>query len=233
MRHFLFLIGTALLTAAPQVQAAEKSIVLPVTARGNEPGWLLTLGDGKMVFRPMEGAPIEAALPPAEAAPGNGVRYAAAGLAATLVPQLCHDNMTGMPHPLTASVETGGKTLAGCAGEPAGLLAGKDWSVTNLGPDAIPKDAAVTISFDPKAGQISGASGCNRFFGGFTLSGEGLHVDEHLAGSMMACEPERMKLERAFLDTLPRVTRFDIAADGALLLKSGGETLIEARRQAE
>ena len=126
-------------------------------------------------------------------------------------------------------VETGGQTLNGCAGAPGDLLAG-DWSVTSVAGAKVEDPVLVTIGFDPATGGVSGGSGCNRFFGGFTLTGEGLSFGKGMGGTMMMCEDAQMKTERSFLDTVPKVTGFDIDADGALLLKAGADTVITAKR---
>ncbi|MCC5975657.1 MAG: META domain-containing protein [Rubellimicrobium sp.] len=201
----------------------------PVVARGNEPFWFLTLAEGRMVFAPLDGEVIDLPLPtPVETA--EGWRFAAeAGLSATLSGGPCRDTMTGMPHPFAASVDVGGQVLAGCAGDPADLLAGSEWQVTMIGADPVPADAEVTMLFEAE-GRVSGSSGCNRFFGGFALTGEGLGFDPNMAGTMMACEDATMELERAFLESLPLVTGFDIGTDGGLLLLSGDRAVIHAAR---
>ena len=47
---------------------------------------------------------------------------------------------------------------------------------------------------------------------------------------MMACEDAALNLERSFLDTLPKVTGFDVDADGNLMLKAGGDRVVTAKR---
>lgn len=237
LRRFLTAFVTAVIPLVPATAVlaqdpgtAPVASVAPMTARGNEPGWRVTFTPQRMVFEPMEGSRIDVALPHPEAASDNGTRYAADGLTVTLTPALCHDTMTGMPYPETATVETGGKVLSGCAGAPGDLLAGDTWEVTFVGETPVAEAGQVTIVFYPDAGGVSGSSGCNRYFGGFTLNGEGLSFGSGLAGSMMMCEDDRMKLERGFLEGLARVTRFDINAEGTLVLIAGDDPVIRAYR---
>lgn len=229
-------VSTALLTAqAPLAQTADAAKApdakaLSVTARGNEPFWTVKLGDGRMVFTPMDGAAVDVALPAAEAVEGDGARYAAADLTVTLTPMLCRDSMAGMPHPLTATVETGGKSLQGCAGAPVDLLAGGEWVVTKIGDAAVAEPVKVTIAFDAAKGGVAGSAGCNRYFGSFTLTGEGLSFGPGMGSTMMACEDNAMAAERAFLSAMTTVDRFDIDADGALLLISADAPVMRAQR---
>lgn len=210
---------------------AGPSINEPWTARGNEPNWLLRIDGGEMTFRPMDGATIEAALPkPTQA--GEAWIYTAGpqDLAVSLTPGICRDTMTGMPSPVGVSVAAGGKTFTGCGGNPSDLLAG-NWHVVAIGGLPIPRDIIVNLDFDVEAERVSGSSGCNRYFGGFKLSGEGLSFKTGLGASMMACEAAMTATEQAFQAALPKVQRFDIGADGALRLLSGDQIIIEAMRE--
>ncbi|MGX0902552.1 heat shock protein HslJ [Roseovarius sp. MBR-79] len=76
-----------------------------------------------------------------------------------------------------------------------------------------------------------GSTGCNRFIGDFTLTGEGLAFGA-LGSTLMACSDALMAQERQMLDALENVRRFDLGADGALHLIGGprDEVLIEVVR---
>lgn len=219
------------LSAASAAETAAPSIQSPFTARGNEPNWILTLDGGKMVLRTMDGGAIEAALPRAELVDGAWVYRASPGdLTVSLQPKICRDTMTGMPSPISVSVVTGGKTLAGCGGNPSELIAGS-WHVVSIGELKVPAALTVSVDFDVAAGQISGSSGCNRYFGGFALTGEGLSFKPAMGGSMMACEEEATKVEQAFQAAIAKVQRFDIGADGSLQLLSNDKVTIRATRK--
>jgi heat shock protein HslJ len=216
---------------APTAVLADKaaqSVSLPTTARGNEPFWSVTLDNGLLVFQQMDGPRIDVTLPKVDKLEGGAMKFST-DLAVTLTPAVCRDTMSGMPHPLTATVETGGQTLEGCAGAPVDLLAG-EWVVTSVGDAKVADAISVTIAFDPTHDRVSGGSGCNRYFGGFSLTGEGMTFGQGMGGTMMMCDDAQMKIERSFLDAMPKVTGFDIDADGNLLLKAGDDTAITAKR---
>ena len=97
-----------------------------------------------------------------------------------------------------------------------------------MGGAPVPEGVA-TLAFDTEGGRVFGQSGCNRFSGGFALSGEGLGFGA-VAGTMMACPEDLMLVEQRFLGALPRVDRFDIAPDGALELYAGGAVVLRALR---
>ncbi len=218
-------------TALPPCQVAPAPLSLPVNARGNEPFWNVSIDPGRMIFTRPGGAGVTAGTPVPQAA-GSGWRYAPAGadLVVTLRPGQCRDTMTGMPHPASAEVETGGQVLAGCAGAPRDLLTGPAWTVFEVGGEAVESGITATIAFDAEPPQVHGSSGCNRFAGGYVLSGEGLSFAAPLASTMMACDDPQMALERRFLDALAGVDRFDLAQDGHLVLLGADRPAIRARR---
>jgi heat shock protein HslJ len=210
--------------------SAPPAITTPWTARGNEPNWMLTLDAGTMVFRTMDGGAISAALPkPVLVGGAWAYRASAENLTVSLRSKICRDTMTGMPSPMTVRIHTGGKTFAGCGGNPSELLAG-EWRVVSINGKSVPQGVKVSLAFDVATGQVSGSSGCNRFFGGFALTGEGLSFKPGMAGSMMACNDPATRTEEAFKAALPKVQRFDIGADGSLRLLAGEIVTIKARR---
>ncbi len=216
-------------TLAQTHDAMLPPVSFPLSARGNEPFWALQLAEGQMTLSLMAGDAIAVALPAPEPA-DDGWRFDGGdGLVAQFSPLLCRDSMTGMPHPFSVIVEADGATLSGCGGDPVDLLVGADWSVTELQGEALAEDIPVTMAFEAE-GRVAGGSGCNRYFGGFHLSGEGLSFDANMAGTMMACDDAKMAVERSFLDTLPTVTGFDIDPDGALVLLSGDDPVLRAVR---
>lgn len=197
-----------------------------VTAQGNEPGWVMTAGPDGMALSTETGEAQAGALPPAQVTAETATWSIPGGPALTLAPGLCRDSMTGMPYPLTATLTRDGQALPGCAGDPAALLAG-DWRVTALADAPLPEDAAATLSFD--AGQVAGRAACNRFTAGYTITGEGLRFGP-AAATRMACPPDRMAAEGAFLAALAKVDRFDITDEGDLVLIGGDRDLMRAAR---
>jgi heat shock protein HslJ len=218
-------------SAAPSAAGpTPPSLSTPWTARGNEPNWIMTLDGGTMDFRTMDGRATRAPLPRPTLTLGAWV-YRAPGrdLTMWLRTKVCRDSMTGMPSPLSVSVQTGGRTFVGCGGKASEVLAG-EWRVTSIGGKAVPKGLTVSLAFDVATNQVSGSSGCNRYFGGFALTGEGLSFKPGMAGSMMACEEPATRTEESFKAALAKVQRFDIGADGSLRLLTGNRITIKARR---
>jgi heat shock protein HslJ/uncharacterized membrane protein len=203
--------------------------ILPMTARGNEPFWWLDLTPQSYVFdRDMSAHRAEGSLPAAEET-ADGVRYAPEDdLSFVIVRRICRDTMTGMPYPFTVTVADRGEVLTGCGGAPVDLLSGA-WTATGLDGAALAEGVEVTLAFDPASRRVSGKSACNRYFAGFTLTGEGLSFDR-AAGTMMACPDALMAVERQFLDLLPRVSRFDVTDAGDLVLFAGDTPVLTAGR---
>ena len=100
--------------------------------------------------------------------------------------------------------------------EPAASLTGTYWKLTSIGADPYRhegEEAEPHLTFDGESGTVSGQTGCNSFTGGFetssTMSGAMLELG-NLAVTMRACM-SGMETERAFLDGLGAVNRYEIA----------------------
>ena len=215
--------------ALPECQSAIAPALLPLTARGNEPGWRLDLSQTGYVFDGMTGEiRMEGPLP--ESQPMiDGARFDVSdGFGFGIARSLCRDTMTGMPHPVSVTVTDKGQVLQGCGGNPADLLAGA-WTVEHVDGAVLPEGAEVSMDFDATDQRVFGAGGCNRYNGGFTLTGEGLSFGP-AASTMMACPQDLMAVEATFLKGLATVDRFDLTADGKLELFAGGTTVVRAHR---
>ena len=114
--------------------------------------------------------------------------------------------------------------LAGCAaasggGSPAVDIAG-DWELvsgTSAGePLPRPEGSRATLTFDDA--EAGGQSFCNHYFSPYTLDGDAVRF-EGIGGTEMACEPEIMAAETAYVAALGAVTR--IARNGDELLLTG------------
>ncbi|MCX7287325.1 MAG: META domain-containing protein [Rhodobacterales bacterium] len=191
---------------------------LPLVARGNEPGWVVTLAHEGVVYSGQDGTKREAPLPAGAEVDGATVFDTGEGLAVSVTDQLCRDTMTGMPHPYTVGLTLDGQALSGCGGAPADLLAGV-WKLVDLPGLTVPE--GVEPTFEVAGDFMSGASGCNRYMGGLALSGEGLSLQPG-GMSMMACEEPLMQFEAAFVERLGRVSGFDIDEAGQLILLVDG-----------
>jgi heat shock protein HslJ len=220
MSHHPALTLTIFLSTVPCAATAQDiADLLPLTARGNDPFWSLTVTADGSSYTDMEGVTLDAPFTAPTAIEGSLIFATAAG-PLRVTDSLCHDSMSGMPYPFSVTLTRNGTDLPGCAGDPARLLDG-EWTAITLAGTALPKGADVTLSFD--AGRVSGLAACNRYSGSYTLSGEGLTFGP-MAGTRMACPPPLMETESAVFAAFARVTQFDIAADGALLLKTDEAT---------
>lgn len=73
------------------------------------------------------------------------------------------------------------------------------------------QNADVSLEFDSSKNQIFGKSACNRYFGSYNIKGETIEFGM-LAGTKMACEEEKNKMEIRYLEILSQQNfRYDIA----------------------
>ncbi|WP_051960851.1 META domain-containing protein [Devosia riboflavina] len=221
----------SLLVAAPLLLggAAEAA---SWTARGNEPGWHIDVSDSAISFSSMEGETfsIEPVPEPVRAEDIEVYTGTAGDKAFTLVAidKICTDNMSGMPFPKAVVVTIGERALVGCGGDPLSLLIG-DWKVEEIAGEPVIATSETSLAFDLD-GSMHGNASCNRFFGGFSLTGEGLTLSPGGA-TMMACETGLMEQEQKFLAALEQVNRFESLADGRLrLVDVEGNTVLALRQ---
>jgi heat shock protein HslJ len=133
--------------------------------------------------------------------------------------------------------------LSGCAKEAAlvkgdmpalgGSLEGGPWLVEDINGGGVPDGVRVDATFEPgdhNTSIVYGASGCNRFRGGWQQTGATVKFGP-LAGTMMMCEPAKMDTESKFLKTMEAVTTVSFDASGAALLKAPDGRAIKLRRE--
>lgn len=134
--------------------------------------------------------------------------------------------------------------LAGCsrpedadamspAPEPAAVpvedIAGQNWIVDSVHPSAADafdwSGRGISLQLDATAGRAAGYGGCNRWFAGYTSSGQGQIAFSQAGSTRMACmEPAGvMEREQEFLDVLGKVSTFRLSEDH-LYLDSGDST---------
>ena len=110
----------------------------------------------------------------------------------------------------------------GCGGDDDGPpLKGTEWALAS-GVD-VPGDA------DPptlllEEGNASGFGGCNTFTGGYELDGDSISIGP-LAGTLMACELQKMAVEGAYMPALEAADAWSIDGDELVLSSGGKETL--------
>jgi len=87
-----------------------------------------------------------------------------------------------------------------------------------------PEGVGITISFHD--GMASGYAGCNRFHGGYRLTGDDFTMGP-LASTRMFCDDDAMALEQHVLNRLARAAGANIADGSLTLLDSNGDVLLE------
>ena len=210
-------------------RVAEKPLFRAV---GNEPAWRLDIGAHGLELIADGGASRAFAAAPliVEVEGMRSYQGTSAGgeLEALVFERLCVDTMSGMTHPNSVEVRWQDRVLRGCGGDPAQLLQGEPWAVVELDGRAVADPARMTLAFAAD-GRLAGLAACNRYFGSYVLSGEGLRLSP-LGATRMACEPRAMEDEQRFMAAAARVTGFAIAGDGGLELRAGDRVVMRARR---
>lgn len=215
--------------------ALAASLLTPVTigaeewtARGNEPAWQIEVGDEAMT---LTGIDIPTLTVPRQSHPiaARGIEvYSGStnGRALTLVATeaICNDTMTGMPFPKAVVAVLDAQPLVGCGGDPRDLLFG-EWTVLAIEGRPVIAGPNPSLGFDSD-GSLYGDASCNRLFGTFAVTGEGL-VASPAGTTRMACEDLWMDQEQRLLDALAAVAGFDRPSDGVIrLLSASGSELV-------
>jgi heat shock protein HslJ len=104
-------------------------------------------------------------------------------------------------------------------------MTGIEWRPTLLGADEVATDSGIFVLFAVD-GSIKGNGGCNSFFGSLQTSDDGLSVGE-LGATRMACPPEIMDREIAFMQALQETTQFEMGKNSLQLLGTGNVLLAE------
>jgi heat shock protein HslJ len=222
----------------------------PMICFGNEPSWGLHFADaGNARLQLPDAPPVEYRGSATrldfiheQAWRGKPATGGGGDLVAFLRDAACSDGMSDTKHPVIARVSLAdGRFLAGCcrmvpatsaAPVAATSIEGPIWRLTDLrGLDlTVLRDATRPVTAGFKAGRISGFSGCNQFFGPYTLD-RGRVVIGPLAGSLMACEEPSMKVEKAVHAALAGTFRY-VLADRRLTLLSGTEPILTFQEEA-
>lgn len=112
-------------------------------------------------------------------------------------------------------------------------LVGSDWLVEDILAAGVIDRARTTIGFT-EDGRVVGSGGCNRYFGGFELDGDGISFGP-MAGTKMACPEALMNQDDRFHQALGQVVRWQIDPQTGLLhlQDQSGTTVIRASELAE
>jgi len=103
-------------TTAPPAAAAEPGAE-HYEARGQEPGWLLVIHDGRIDYNGSYGAK-KISVPRPEPRPSfNGLRYVTPRLTVDVTYVRCNDAMSGRGYAHQVTITADGETVRGCGGE--------------------------------------------------------------------------------------------------------------------
>ena len=201
-------------------------------ARGQEPGWSLALAPQRLVLRLPDGEIVTRPAVPRKLDDDTHVQDVETPqgrMTLTIVEKLCRDTMTGMPFPVAVRLrrEGTGQILRGCGGHTSEILAGS-WTVERIAGRPLVDRSRITLEFGPEQ-RLSGSGSCNRYFAGYSLTGETLTIGQ--AGStQMACPEALMNQEQRFFQSLAKVRGLAITQEGALALRLEDGGTILARR---
>jgi heat shock protein HslJ len=96
---------------------------------------------------------------------------------------------------------------------------GKKWRLAEIEGNKFSGDAP-NMEFNRDQNRVSGDAGCNRFSGGFELSGTALKFSPLISTKRACVDAERQRVENNFLRLLETITRFEVQ-DHALRLYAG------------
>lgn len=132
--------------------------------------------------------------------------------------------ISGCTQTLPATKATGSSPIAATAPrQPPQPLLGTTWKLKELAGQTIvrtpPQQHDITLLLAD--GRVSGSSGCNRMMGAYGTNGSSTLTFSQFAGTMMACQPADMELERQVLKRLSTVNGYRYDGQDLLLTSDG------------
>gem|GEM_PF-350938 len=87
------------------------------------------------------------------------------------------------------------------------------------------------ISTTFNGNKVGGNAGCNRYFGQFQITANGLfHITSQIGSTMMACAPEIAEQEQRYLKNLAMATRYQLDNGKLVLLNKDKHAILEYQR---
>ncbi len=105
-----------------------------------------------------------------------------------------------------------------------GDLTGSVWSLTELAGKPLVSGSGITAQFSSD-GKVSGSTGCNRYSGSYTASGNSIAFPSPLATTMMMCDAPVMEQETAYLNALSQAKTYSVKSDQLTLFDDSGSIL--------
>jgi heat shock protein HslJ len=123
--------------------------------------------------------------------------------------------------------------LPACASAGSGgVITGVVWVLDGLNGAAPVAGTTITAEFTAD-GKVAGSAGCNRYSGGYTVSGSGIQFSDALASTMMACEQAVMDQESAYFQALAAAKSFTVKDDQLTLKDAGGKVVASFKAQSQ
>ena len=104
-------------------------------------------------------------------------------------------------------------------------MAGPEWRPVTIGDAAVDQDTPMFVRFAVD-GSVNGNGGCNKFFGSLESTDEGVAMGE-LGATRMACPPEIMDQEQAFMQALQDAVKFEMGDDSLQMFSAEDVLLAE------
>ena len=170
-------------------------------ARGNEPGWRLSIDDFNLYYEGNYGE-TRITVPAPQGRPSfNGMRYVADRLTVDVTYASCTDDMSGKRFADTVTVLADGKEVKGCGGRalPPESLNDTTWVIVTM--DQLPVLEGIQTEVRFADGRVSGTAGCNRLNGTYSITRNVLTFGG-MASTKMMCPQKQMAQEAKFLALL-------------------------------
>lgn len=120
----------------------------------------------------------------------------------------------------------------GNGGEEPARLDGTSWVLQTMDGQAPLEGTTITAEFADR--EISGTSGCNSYFGDYTLDGKTIELGMIGATEMACMEPEGvMEQETTYLETLRSVKEVELTGDQLEMVDDSGDVVLRFERQEE
>ena len=203
--------------------------IIPLTARGNEPGWALEIGEETLSFQYDYGEQSLTAdsYDMREMQGGARITVPDTDLRVMVSDERCI-TAADMPHPYTVEVRLNARSFTGCGGDTRTLLTGEAWTVTAINGEPVSEgETPPTLGF--AQAEIGGSTGCNTYAAAYALTGETLDISPGRS-TRMACAGDLMAREAQFLAALDGVNRLSFEGEGGLIL-TGEVHRIDATRE--
>ena len=138
---------------------------------------------------------------------------------------------------LVTGLITSSLLFVGCASNPSSaqqqhnlvLLQNKTWVLTHFGATEFKSNPTArntpSIQFDEATKRVSGADGCNRIIGSYTIQGENITLSQ-LGGTKMLCA-DTMDLANQYNEALKKVTGYQVYDKTLRLLDHKGNPLLQ------